>query len=82
MADRRLAELIRNLDARLASEHELVDAGASGTVPAATTLTVSAAVERFLKTHGEIGPDETYRGDSERGTWKKYRCALRLLVAF
>ncbi|MGA2725651.1 MAG: tyrosine-type recombinase/integrase [Bryobacteraceae bacterium] len=82
MADRRLAELVRNLDARLASEHEMAGASESGTVLAAATLTVSAAVERFLKTHGEIGPDEKYRGDSERGTWKKYRCALRLLVAF
>ena len=82
LADRRLAELIRNLDAALASEHELVDACESGNVPAAATLTLSAAVDRFLKTHGEIGPDGKYRGDSERGTWKKYRCALRLLVAF
>ena len=82
LADRRLAELIRNLDAALASEHELVDACESGNVLAAATLTLSAAVDRFLKTHGEIGPDGKYLGDSERGTWKKYRCALRLLVAF
>ena len=58
------------------------DAAESRHGAAATTLTVSAAVDRFLKTHGEIGPDGKYRGDSERGTWKKYRCALRLLVAF
>ena len=82
MADRRLAELIRDLDAQLASEPEMRDASESGNLPAAATLTVSAAVDRFLKTHGEIGPDGKYLGDSERGTWKKYRCALRLLVAF
>ncbi len=58
------------------------DASESGNAPAAATLTISAAVDRFLKTHGEVGPDGKYRGDSERGTWKKYRCALRLLVAF
>ena len=54
----------------------------SGQAPAAATLTVSEAVARFLKTHGEIGPDGKYRGDSERGTWKKYRCALRFLASF
>jgi hypothetical protein len=46
LADRRLAELIRNLDAQLASELEMVDASESGNVPAAATLTVSAAVDR------------------------------------
>jgi integrase len=45
-------------------------------------MTVSAAADRFLKGHGEIGQDGKYRGDSERGTWKKYRCGLRLLVSF
>jgi hypothetical protein len=35
-----------------------------------------------LKTHGEIGPDGQYRGDSERSTWKKYRCALGLLGSY
>ncbi len=82
IADRRLAELIRNLDAQPASEHGMENAAESGQVPAAATLTLSEAVGRFLKTHGEIGPDGKYRGDSERGTWKKYRCALRLLVSF
>jgi site-specific recombinase XerD len=32
--------------------------------------------------YGELGPDGKFRGDSERGTWKKYRCALRLLLSF
>jgi integrase len=40
------------------------------------------AVDRVLKIHGEIGPDDKYRGLSERGTWKKYRCALGLLASF
>jgi hypothetical protein len=37
------------------------DASESGNLPAAATLTVSAATDRFLKTHGEIGPDGKYR---------------------
>jgi site-specific recombinase XerD len=82
LADQRLADLKRKLDAEFASEHGPENQAASGPVPAAATLTISEAVERFLKTHGEIGADGKYRGDSERGTWKKYRCTLRLLVSF
>ena len=82
LAERRLAELKRKLDAQLANEHGMENDAESGQAPAAATLTVSEAVARFLKTHGEIGPDGRYRGDSERGTWKKYRCALRLLTSF
>ena len=82
LADRRLTERIRKLDAQFADEHRTGNAAESRQGAAATTLTLSEAVTRFLKTHGEIGPDGKYRGDSERGTWKKYRCALRLLVAF
>jgi len=78
-AERRLAELKRKLDAKLANEHEIENE--SGVVPAAIP-TLSEAVGRFLKTHGEVGPDGKYRGDSERGTWKKYRCALRFVTAF
>ena len=82
LADRRLAELKRKLDAQLANQLGMENDAESGQMPAAATLTVSEAVARFLKTHGEIGPDGKYRGDSERGTWKKYRCALRLLTSF
>jgi site-specific recombinase XerD len=82
LADRRLAELKRKLDAQLANQHGMENDAESGQMPAAATLTVSEAVARFLKTHGEIGPDGKYWGDSERGTWKKYRCALRLLTSF
>jgi integrase len=77
LADRRLTERIRKLDAESA-QGQGRDEGA----PAAAALALSDAVARFLKTHGEIGPDGKYRGDSERGTWKKYRCALRLLLSF
>ena len=82
LADRRLAERIRKLDAEFAIECELRNPTESHLVPAAATLTLAEAVGRFLKTHGEIGPDGKYRGDSERGTWKKYRCALGLATSF
>jgi site-specific recombinase XerD len=81
LADRRLTELKRKLDAELAAANA-TDEASPEHVAATATLTLSEAVSRFLKTHGEIGPDGKYRGDSERGTWKKYRCTLRLLVSF
>jgi site-specific recombinase XerD len=77
IADWRLAERIRKLDAEFAKGQR-----PDGEAPAAAAPALPDAVARFLKTHGEIGPDGMYRGDSERGTWKKYRCALRLLLAF
>ncbi|MGA2186104.1 MAG: hypothetical protein ABSH47_24070, partial [Bryobacteraceae bacterium] len=79
IADRRLAELKRKLDALIADEHGIPNSG--GTASAATP-TVAEAVVRFLKVHGEIGPDGEYKGDSAHATWKKYRCALRLLTSF
>src|SRR5258708_280762 len=44
-------------------------------------ITVWEASAPFLKRYGEIGPDGKYRGDSELGTWRKYRSALRFLAA-
>jgi len=82
LAERRLAKRIRELDDQLAIEHGVGSAPESGPPPAAAALTLSDAVARFLKTHGEIGPDGKYCGDSEYGTWKKYRCALRFLMVF
>jgi site-specific recombinase XerD len=82
LADRRLAELKRKLDLQSANEVAMENEGESGPTPTAAVVALSDAVARFLKTHGAIGPDGTYRGDSERGTWKKYRCALSFLVSF
>jgi integrase len=73
---------MRKLDAQFANEHGMGNAAESGNVLPAPALTLSEAVARFLKTHGEVGPDGKYRGDSERATWKKYRCALGLLASF
>lgn len=80
VAERRLAERIRELDAQIANRPGCGNPGESALAPAA--ITVSDAVARFLKTHGEVGPDGKYRGDSEYGTWKKYRCPLRFLITF
>jgi site-specific recombinase XerD len=81
IADRKLADHVRGLDAALDRRGQNADDTQSRSgVPA--QLTAKQAVERFLKTHGEIGADGKYRGDSERGTWKKYRCGLNLLLTF
>jgi site-specific recombinase XerD len=80
VGERRVAERIRKLDAQFADEYGTRNAPESGRVPAPTAP--SDAVARFLKTYGEIGVDGKYRGDSEYGTWKKYRCTLRFLMAF
>jgi integrase/recombinase XerC len=44
--------------------------------------TVSDAVNRFLQSHGGIGADGKYRGDSSHGTWRKYRSSLQFLTNF
>jgi site-specific recombinase XerD len=82
IADRRLGELKLELDAQLANAPGMQTEAGARQAPGAAALTVSDAVERFLETHGAIGPEGKYQGDSERGTWKKYRCALRLLASF
>jgi integrase len=82
LADRRLADLIGKLDSRFAGP---VAVGGVAPMPPRVTIqerTVADAADRFLKTYGEIGADGKYRGDSEQGTWKKYRCGLRFLISF
>ncbi|HUA60995.1 MAG TPA: tyrosine-type recombinase/integrase [Verrucomicrobiae bacterium] len=82
-AERRLAERIRKLDAQFADENRNSDTAGSGPcVSPATAVTVAEASKRFLKTHGEIGPDGKFRGDSEHGTWRKYQSGLRFLEAY
>jgi site-specific recombinase XerD len=84
VADRRVRELLRKHDTQFANDHVAENAPGVGpaSAPAPAKILVSEAVARFLKRYGEIGPDGKYRGDSERGTWRKYRCALRFLMAF
>jgi len=82
LADRRLAELIREFDAQSSNQPGTGSTAEESRVPATARVYLSEAVDRFLKTYGEIGPDGRFRGDAEYGTWKKYRCALRFLMAF
>jgi integrase len=58
------------------------ESGLTASKPALVGVTLSDASARFLKSHGDIGPDGKYRGDSEYATWKKYRCGLRFLLPF
>jgi integrase len=85
MADRKLPQKIKELDAKFASGSASGDAVATPSMLANVTtpaMTVSDAAARFLKSHGSIGPDGKFVGDSEFGTWKKYRCGLRFLLPF
>jgi site-specific recombinase XerD len=75
IADRRLTELINKLDA----ESRAVSRGKES---ASAEKTVKEAVERFLATKGSMQPDGSYRGDTERGTFRKYRSSLKLLSFF
>jgi integrase len=78
LAERRLAERIRELDVALAKSQ-----GPGPTESqVASRRTVTDAVERFLSDHGGIGENGKYRGDSEYSTWRKYRGILRRLVGF
>jgi integrase/recombinase XerC len=81
VADRRLTEEIRKIDAKL-DQGAALDCTDDSSKVLADERTVSEAVDRFLRSHGGIGPDGKYRGDSSHGTWRKYRSSLRLLVTF
>jgi site-specific recombinase XerD len=83
VADKRVRELIRNLDAKLDARKHAAQAGESGSgVPVPVGRTVSDAIARFLATHGEIAQDGKFHGDSEYNTYRKYRSSLRFLSSF
>lgn len=78
LADRRLTALIRKLD-----EQRRCEGASEGDASGGTAVkTISAAVDRFLRNHGEIDQNGNYRGVVAYGTWRKYKTKLRLLVAF
>ena len=82
LADKRLRELIRTLEAKM---EERSRAGFAESGPRAITpaeRTISQAIERFLATHGEIDQQGIFRGDSEYATYRKYRSSLRFLSAY
>lgn len=78
VAERRLADLRKKLDAKFA---ESVVSG-DGQSAASRERTVSEAVERFLLSHGGVDPAKGFHGDVEYATFRKYRCTLGLLKAF
>lgn len=78
MADRRLAELRKKLDAKFGES-------APPTNRESCLLrerTVAEAVGRFLLSHGAVDPANGFHGDIEYATFRKYRCSLRLLKEF
>jgi site-specific recombinase XerD len=75
LADRRLTALIRKLDDRRRAGDTVKN---EGTAP----QTVSEAVNRFLRNHGEMDQNRNFRGDIAYGTWRKYRTKLTLLIGF
>jgi site-specific recombinase XerC len=78
LADRRLTALIRNLDEQRRRERTAKDDCNVG----AAQRTVAEAVDRFLRNHGELDRNRTFRGIIEYSTWRKYRTKLNLLQAF
>jgi len=83
IADRRLAERIRKLDAKLDEQHHVEFVGEPGPrAIAPAQRTVSEAIERFLATHGEIAQDGKFHGDSEYNTYRKYRSSVRFLSSY
>ena len=85
IADRRVSDLLRALDASAADVGQVGRSPESTQAPTATApahRTIGDAVERFLQTRGTIDQAGKYRGDVEFGTWRKYRKTLRLLSSF
>jgi site-specific recombinase XerD len=74
VADRRLTALIRELDERRRA--------ASDESVRAARRTVSEAVDRFLRNHGQLDENRKYRGHIEYAPWRKYRTKLNFLLAF
>jgi integrase len=75
LADRRLAALLKRLDEESGSD-------ASPNTPIAKPKTISEAIDRFLKSHGEVDPKIGYSGDIEYSSYRKYRTKLKLLRSF
>jgi integrase len=82
LADRRLADLVRMLDAKLDEQEAADTAYNSAPGPSQAQPTLSVAVKRFLKRGGEIDEHGKFRGDLQYATWRKYRCGLAFLESF
>jgi hypothetical protein len=73
IADRKLSELIRKLDA----EYAATPSGGKHSAP--VEKTVKEAVNRFLATKGGMQLDGSYLGGTGRGTFRKYETSLKFL---
>ena len=79
IANRELARLVRESDAKREAEVRNIDSCNQELPP---TRTISDAVARFLRNCGSIDEKGKYRGDRQHGTWRKYRNSLLLLTRF
>jgi site-specific recombinase XerD len=83
IAERKIAELVRKLDANEEARRAIVGTGSNSVVRNSPPQerTVSGAVERFLALSGRM-QDGKYSGKLERGTWRKYKNSLTLFAKF
>ena len=72
-----MSELLNKLDQKRAEHATSSDTGVAPARP-----TVSDAVGRFLASKGVTESDGAYRGDVERGTYRKYNTFLQFLASF
>ena len=79
LADRRFAELKRRLANQLSAPLAPVPQEAA---QSPNTRGVADAIERFLRSRGNVDPAKGYRGDVEYATYRKYRCSLEHLKTF
>jgi site-specific recombinase XerD len=79
-ADRKLSDLVRELDAKREQQEARERSGLAESESAEKTL--RQAIDRFLGGKGIIKPDGAYQGDVERSTYRKYATSLNFLSAF
>jgi site-specific recombinase XerD len=75
LADRRLTAVLRKLD----EKRQL--SGLDQKTPL-SIRTISDAADRFLRSHGSIDANNSYRGAIEYSSYRKYRTKLSFLQAF
>jgi integrase/recombinase XerC len=83
IAERRIAELVWELDAKREARQAIVGVGTNSVVRDSPPQdrSVAEAVERFLALSGSI-KEGKYSGNLERGTWRKYKNSLTLFAKF
>jgi site-specific recombinase XerD len=82
LAERRLVEERRKIDAKQDAQPSTCANPAAATPETNQERTVADAVERFLISRGRVDPVKGYNGDVQFATYRKYRCSLDHLKAF